>query len=456
MHVHRTRWSLPFWFLVAVLCLHFLVVLRHHARPLITDEHYFVGKARYFAAHHVFPPASAYELDVVAGRVWGTSDWRPQGYAVFLALVGPLDDPDALRLRVTVVQFGLIAALLVTIYLLAARATDHVRRHWMAALLLALSPWPFEFANDIGPDTVNAFLTGAALLLSWSWATSAKRGAPWLFAATLTASATLLFRPEMIAMAPVIAGAALLVRWRRSGFSWRDVATATLAFALVVSVQIAYRTQFTGQPGLFGALRISNRGAFAWTRTWLGTEKEAYDYVYAVTEGRPAAVPSRAFGDASERVAIERAAQGAREHGYDEAADRIFAEVAAKRRQERPLLVAAVRALNTVQLWVHLETSSPILDALTPVPRIIRRPILGMLLVLKIATVLLATAASVRALRRWLRGEADAFDAFTLLCATYILARTLFVGLVLDWRVHRYALSAWAPMLWCALRISRR
>lgn len=449
--MRRTSRYLPFCFLVAVLCLHFLLALRHHARPLITDEHYFVGKARYFAAHGSFPPASARELDIVAGRVWGTSDWRPQGYAVFLALVGPLDDPATLRLRVTIVQFGLITALLVAFYLVAARGTNDLRRLWFAALLLALSPWPFEFANDIGPDTVNAFLTGTALLLSWLWASSAHRGALWLFAATLVASITLLFRPEMIAMAPVIAGTAILFR-----FSWGHVFTAALAFVLVVSVQIAYRTQFTGQPGLFGALRISNRGAFDWTRTWIGTEKEAYDYVYAVTEGRPATLPPRAFADASERATIDRAAQLARDHGYTESVDQLFANLAAKRRHDHPLLVAGVRALNAIQLWIHLETNAPILQALTPVPRPIRRPILGALLLLKVAAVVLAVLATIRAIRRWHRGQGDALDALTILCATYILARTLFVGLVLDWRVHRYVLSAWPPLLWCASRISRQ
>jgi hypothetical protein len=447
-----TKSRLPFWFLLAVLALHFLLVLRHHARPVITDEHYFIGKARYFAEHHAFPPASARELDIVAGRVWGTSDWRPQGYAVFLTLLGALDDPAALRLRVTVVQFTLIAALLVAFYLVAARDADN-RQRWFAALLLALSPWPFEFANDIGPDTVNAFLTGTALLLAWSWATSRSRGAWWLFAAVLTASSTLLFRPEMVAMAPVIAGAALLVRRCYVHFAWRDLAIAAASFLLVVSIQVAYRTQFTGQPGLFGALRISNRGAFAWTRTWIGTEKEAYDYVYAVTEGRPATVPARAFSDPSERATVEHAVQLAREHGYNQAVDTTFADLAAKRRHQHPLLVAGVRAMNLVQLWIHLETNAPILQALTPVPRPLRRPLLGILLLLKIAAVVLAPLATARALRRWHRGQVSALDALTLLCATYILARTLFVGIVLDWRVHRYVVSAWPPLLWCALRV---
>lgn len=222
------------------------------------------------------------------------------------------------------------------------------------------------------------------------------------------------------------------------------------AFAIVVSLQVAYRTAFTGEPGLFGPLRLTNSGAFAWTRTWLGTEKEAYDFVYAVTEGRRADLPSRAFGDAREREDVARAVRMAHERGYSPEVDAIFAALAEKRRREKPLLVAAVRALNVVQLWIHLETNPPILEALTPVPRIIRRPILGLLLLLKIAAVILGCIGAGQALRRWHRGEADALDALTILMFAYVIARTLLTGVVLDWRVHRYVASAWIPMLWCA------
>ena len=39
-----------------------------------------------------------------------------------------------------------------------------------------------------------------------------------------------------------------------------------------------------------------------------------------------------------------------------------------------------------------------------------------------------------------------------LMMFMYVVARTLFVGIVLDWRVHRYVVSAWIPLLVCAVR----
>ena len=427
----------PLILLVLLLAAHFAIVLRHHARPLITDEIYYFEKARLFA-HGMFPRANAQELDIVRGKTWGTSDWRPQGYSVFLALIGT-GDPATLRLRATITQFLLLAAVILWAASILPRAS----------ILFAVAPWPFEFATDIGPDALNAALTGAALLLAWRWATSPERGPLALFLATLAASATLLLRPEMIAMAPVIAITALLLRRNRTT---RDAFAALLAFALVVGLQVAYRTAFTGQPGLFGALRIKNAGAFNWTRTWLGTEKEAYDFVYAITEGRREELPARAFDDERERALVDTLMRQAETRGYTEDIDRAFQSLADQRRHAHPLRTLLIRASNVVQLWINLETSSPILEALAPVPRLIRRPLLGGLLLLRIVVLVLAFVAAWRAWKRWRAGIADAYDLLVLMMFTYVIARTLFVGIVLDWRVHRYVVSAWIPLLICAVR----
>src|SRR3954470_5542713 len=74
------------------------------------DEPYYVSKASYFFAHHRFPRATANDLAIENGRSWGQSDWRPQGYAVFLALCSGGDfTPATLRPRVTAVQALLVA-----------------------------------------------------------------------------------------------------------------------------------------------------------------------------------------------------------------------------------------------------------------------------------------------------------------------------------------------------------
>lgn len=432
----------PLALLVLLLAAHFAIVLRQHARPLITDEIYYYQKARYFSAHGTFPPASAQELDIVRGKTWGTSDWRPQGYSLFLAAIGT-GDPAALRLRVTILQFLLLAAVLLW------TATAGPPLSMPAAILFAVSPWPFEYVNDLGPDALNAALTAAALLLAWRWATSPARGPLALFVAILAASATLLLRPEMIAMAPVIAVVALLLR---RNATLRDVLAALLAFSLVAGLQIAYRTAFTGRPGLFGALRIKNAGAFNWSRTWIGTEKEAYDFVYAITEGRGEELPSRAFDDERERALVDSLMRAAEGSGYSEGIDRAFQSLADRRRHAHPLRTLLIRASNVVQLWINLETNSTLLEALTPVPRWIRRPILGALLLLRIVLAVLAFVGARRAWKRWRTGEADVYDVLVLMMFSYVVARTLFVGIVLDWRVHRYVVSAWVPLLACAAR----
>jgi hypothetical protein len=41
-------------------------------------------------------------------------------------------------------------------------------------------------------------------------------------------------------------------------------------------------------------------------------------------------------------------------------------------------------------------------------------------------------------------------DPFIALCAMYVIARTLLVGVVVGWFAHRFVVSAWIPLLACA------
>ena len=138
---------ISFFILILLIAAQFAIVLAYASRPLITDEFYFVGKAKYLVTHHSFAPAPPAELGIESGRRWGTSDWRPQGYPIFLAVIGGdvLDDVDALRMRVTVVQFLAIAALLITTFVIASRGIRDDWRLIVAAFFFGASPWPFEF-----------------------------------------------------------------------------------------------------------------------------------------------------------------------------------------------------------------------------------------------------------------------------------------------------------------------
>ena len=195
-----------------------------------------------------------------------------------------------LRRRVTVVQFLLIAVAVCLAFSLVRgrRGGPTERRTYAASIALGVAPWPFAFVTTIGPDSLNASVAFFGLVLL------VRRR---LFLGSLILSLTVLLRPEMIAVVPVAIGAAIFVHRPRL----RGAAVAMVAFLLVVAAQYGYRTWFVGKPtlSLFGGLNIYNAGAFAWANSWLGTEDEAYDFVYGL--GHPygrGELPARAFADA--------------------------------------------------------------------------------------------------------------------------------------------------------------
>lgn len=437
--------------LLTLLAAHFALIMVNHSRPLVGDEPYYVEKGAHIVHHHSFAPARASELEIVAGRQWGNADWRPQGYPLFLALIAPdvIDDPPALRRRVTIVQFLLTAALVVAWFGLLAKSSSSRWVRMGGALLLTL-PWPFEYVTDIGADTLNLVLAGAGLVLWILWASSPVRNRYLLTAAALLSSATLLVRPEMIAIAPIMALIGLVARRRYKRVTPTELALVIVVMSLPVLFQAGYRTWFVGRPGVFGPLRIVNSGAFEWTRTWIGTEKEAYDFVYAITGGLLQSLPDRAFENQTEREMVDRLQWRAFQHGYTRELDDAFAALASERRRAHPIVVAMIPLLDTVQIWINLETPGPMLNALAQTPRSFRHPILGGLFVARCLIVVFALDGARRSLKRWRAHQADMLDTIVLAAFAFAVARTALVALILQWRVHRYMVVAWIPLLCCA------
>jgi hypothetical protein len=440
-----------FALLVGLLAIHAAIVLTHFRHPLITDEVYFVARGQYLATHHRFAPADPRVLAVERGEAWGNSDWRPPGYAIFIAAVagGDFSDPaGALRLRITVAQFLMVAASLLALYHVAAAAGAP---RYTAAILLGAPPWTFFAVNEIGPDPETVFLVTCGLLLLWRWVIAKRFGALWLTSATAALTISLFFRPEMIVMPPLLVAAAMLLRARVARVSIRQIAAAALVFCALVGLEVAYRTWFTGRIGVFGGQHIYNRGAFDWADTWIGTEKETYDFVYSIGEGKPANVPERAFDSTEERNEVLGLVAGIAARGvYTAADDAAFERMAQQKRRAHPVRVVLLRGWHTIHLWLNVENNSPLLDALAAVPRALRRPFYGGLLLLRIAALALACIALVRVVRELRLGS---FDRYTLLVALflyYVAARSTLIGLVLNWNVHRYVLSAWPQLLCCA------
>jgi hypothetical protein len=421
------------------------LLVRPH-QPFNGDEPYYVEKARFFFEYGRFENVSAEAMAVERGERWGTSDWRPQGYPLFLAALSLGDFRDAsLRSRVTAAQFALIAVAVWLLFEIMRPRLGYPHLMTVAAILGAI-PWPYEFVATLSPDSLTASITFFSIVILWR--SLEKENIPLLFVGAFLLSTTLLLRPEMVVVAPVSLAATILIRrFDRRTFLKRTFACAA-AFAIVVAMQVAYRINVTGHPGLFGGLHIRDSGAFAWTNTWLGSENEAYNFIYGLSTGDVdvSELPARAFSDAEERQAVERAVlvdRNRRSYGPD--IDAVFQRLAEKRRREHPFLaIVGTRIWHSVHLWVNLETSSQLLDALAHVPRSIRRPILGGLLLLKLALLSLFVVGVMRARK-------SGAPALIMLCASIVIGRTLVLGTALNWTAHRYMLPAWLSLIACAM-----
>jgi hypothetical protein len=425
---------IPWVILLSLLAMQALLVATYDFPPPTGDEPIYIARAKPLRERGALPRATPEELAVERNEAWGNTAWRPPGYFVFVAAMGGDGfDGDRLHRRVAAVQFATLALAICGTF----AAISHARP-WMrmaAAVVLGVAPWPYEFVTLIGPDSFNASFLAIGLLLLWR---SVRSGSvPLLFAGALVVSATILLRPEMLAVAPAPIAVALLLH-RRSA---RAVLAAGAALLLVLATQYAYRTWYLGELSLtlFGEFRVGNEGAYQWANTWVGTEQEAYGYVYTLLERRAApALPARAFANAAERRLIESLHARTLRDGYSAGIDRAFAELAATRQRADPLGANLIpRLWHATHLWMNLETNAALLQALSQVSREVRRPIYAGLLLLKLA-LLGAFLWRLRDARRL---------PFVALFASVVVTRTILVGLVLDSMMHRHMVVAWLPLI---------
>jgi hypothetical protein len=421
--------------LFALLALQLALLLGTPADPVLRgDEEYYVSKAHYLWREHTFPPAVSNEMQIERGG-YGMGDWRPLGYPLFVALCSGGDfDVATLRRHVTVVQFLLVAAAIVAAFGLITRRAP--RLAWPAALILGLAPWLYEYVSVMVPDCVCGPTLFAGMLLL-----AARR----TFLGALVTTASFLFRPELIAIAVLLIAAALL--FGRMGR--RELAAGVAALTLVTAIHYAYRIEFTGValPPLFGGHRLVDRGAFAWTKTWMGTEHETQDFVFGLTNGNfTTNLPPRAFANGAERAAVTALLRDVAAHGYSQRVDDAFGRLAEARMRAHPIRALVLpRIWSTLHLWINIETNSQTLAALKHVPRAVRLPLEAAALALRLA-LLAAFAVALVPIVRAPRG-----DLVLTLFAAFVCARTLLMGLALGWCVHRFVAGAWLPLTVCAL-----
>ena len=141
-----------------------------------------------------------------------------------------------------------------------------------------------------------------------------------------------------------------------------------------------------------------------------------------------------------------------RDEGYSAQVDNVFDSIASKRIKDNFLFnYVLTRAWRTTQLWLNIHTNNQLLTFLSPIPRIIRRPILGGFLLLKIFIYALFIFSLIDLAGKIQRHDLIWHDYLTIFAAFAVISRTVLIGVLLGLGEHRYVLMAWPAMLWCAV-----
>ncbi len=447
--VSRRGWTTDRVVLLVLLCWQFLLVLLLPGRPApIGDEWGVIAKVQHLAGTGRLPQARPEELDIASGSVTGDSDFRPPGYPVFVWISSLGDDRwPVIQWRVTIVQFWIVALALWLVQGIILRLCTSRLTRLLMSVVIGIQPWAFEFVHSTRPDTLTMGLATFGLAILAFYDGSSRRSMLALCFGTLILCSTLLVRPEMFAIAPVIVTFSVLATRPPLHRLITHGLIASIVFFSLAAIQVTYRTWFVGKPGVYGPERLKYMGAWNWVNTWFSTE-ETLELVWNFRTGASGCefLPSSAFSDETERARIlaafrmrEQSAAAASE------ADRVFAQVAAERVRESPIRHWVLpRIWRTTIHWVNLETSPQLLRALAEWPRPPRRIFLGCLFALRILVVGFGFFGAVLLLRRRrasLVGRAAALFGF------FVIVRAVFFGPIIGAVAHRYAVSGWPPLL---------
>lgn len=408
------------------------------------DEFRYTSKAKYLLEHGKLP------------RAEGKGDWRPVGYPVFLALCRSLaSDWLGARALCAVVQFSLIAFVLLIFQCLACSALRKSYWLFLIAITLGAQPWTFEDCRNMLPDSLTASLTTLGILGLFGFVV--KQGVIqniFFFFSCLTLCATMFLRPEMIVMAPVLIGGALFLKQESRSILFRYSVYGAMLFFACLLLQVFYRNLSTGDLLPYGRFSLHKRGAHNWVNSWFSTEQNAYNrFLHGgkILNTSVDAFPKRAFADEFERIEIQKALDLARTKGvYDEQVDRLFQSVADKRLRDNFFVNAVLtRIWRTGMLWFNFERNNRLTMMLGPAIWT-GKAVVYASYVMRISLFLLAGYALFSALRNFRNRTALWYHRLTALMFLCVLTRTLLIGMVLGWMIDRYALVAWPAMLWCA------
>jgi len=455
---HSRAWAIYFALVIFKMALAICMPLEDR---LSGDEVYYVGKARYLYRHGTYP---AIERPVSAERTLSYSDFRPPGYAMYVAAFLPFGETHAdLRRCIRWSQFLLDVAY-TTLLLGVALQFNRAKGFPIAsAALLGIQPWTSAYIASIYPDTLVAFLATTGILGLSIFVGAGKWSArvPALLSGSTLLSLSFGIRPEMVVLAPALVLIALMLAKRKT--SWRAVAAygmlSALPFSALVGLNIAYRWHVERQFRIFGEFRHATPGLNRWTQTWIGLQTLKEELLFGgltrggMDVGRFARLPKRAFADAAERNALESIVKNAHARGYMTVEeDDAFMEIARARIAADPLTYYLwTRVYNSFHLWINMSNAAHYLSGMALVPRGVSKLLTAAMFIVKIAILFGFLGGACAVALRWPLAMQAWHASFVLLGASFVTMRTFVVGFYVNHAESRYALAAWPLVLIVAL-----
>ena len=266
-------------------------------------------------------------------------DQRMPGYPAFLALIYSVFGRGRIAVMLAQAVIDLVTCILAALIAsrIAPASTKH-RAGTIALWLAALCPFTASYTAAIVTETLAAFFTTLALLmLVWIFTepvldapgggavgaqgiapvrqdTLARRlAAAFVLAGFFTGFGTLV-RPET-PLVLAAAAAVLCIRWRLMA-DWPKIVLAGswMAVGLLIALtpwaarnaRTLGRIEFLAPSYAESAGDYMPRGFYAWTRTWMVRNRDAYTVTWALGK-KPipiAAIPDAAFDSAAERARV--------------------------------------------------------------------------------------------------------------------------------------------------------
>jgi hypothetical protein len=407
-----------------------------------SDGYDYVGRARAFLVAGALPSSTA-------------GDHRPPGYFWVLAVLLKVASTDhGISVLTRLVNLALQACVSVAAFAILCRLRDRMVHRLAAALLVGAEPWTFTYVRLIVPEPTVTFLVvfGNVLLGVSTTSGDARRRILFLAAGSALLSAAFLFRGEMIVLAALVTGAAVL--WMSC--SRRELLhlglVAVTPFLVVCSLNLGYRLSVDGRPRLFGTLTSPHPGLFRWASTWVGSSRIKLLAAVGWRKGSLSLhdLPDSAFEDEAEkRTVLAVFERTIRSRSLSREDDATLMRVAEERIRAHPWRCVVLTRFDNLRLfWMSLDDlyhNSGFFSRFGP-PVGVSLALAAFLA--RCAVLALAALGGCHSLWRLRERPEDSAGSFLALGAILVLVRVVSlaaIGVILE---PRYLTPAW-PFLIC-------